>query len=491
MSATLERPEKAPVQTRMVIANYLKGGIGNQLFQHVFAHSLARKLGADVVTDVGFFSADPYQNKSVLQHFAPEARLAQVSQMKGPGHYLLRDGVMSALSDQLNLPSDAQALVLDGYWQDERLLDPEVVKDTAAAIAASMGEVNASAVAVDICSQPNALAVHLRRRDYGHMGVCTPEYYLGAIDFIRQCHPDAKLFVFSDEPNYAQQLLSPRYPDLYMVQSGGDLADLHLMSLCRHVVISNSTYSWWAAYLAEAQGGTIVCPQEWVTQPGVKSPCPARWVQVPNAVKAMTVDAEAKQAVERHLHQTLKDRAIAQWLQDQGGQTLRLAFDGLGPDAVVVDVGAHQGEWAQQMLARYPARLFAFEANTERAAAIVGRLAGQDRVRVFNLAMGARTGLQRGLDGQLMEVRSALEVFASQGIEAIDVLKLRMGGGEFELLDMLADTGWLQRIKVVQVKFDDRVPAHLSARDRIVRKLAVSHRCAWRYPFVWEQWVRH
>ncbi|HET8871229.1 MAG TPA: alpha-1,2-fucosyltransferase [Aquabacterium sp.] len=490
MIETVEQATMPDNTTRLTVANYLKGGIGNQLFQHVFATSLARKLNAELLSDVSFFNADPYNNQSVLKYFDPNAQLTQVGQLRGPGNYMLRDGVLSSISDQLNLPADAKVLALDGYWQSEKLLDRSVVSETYSAIARSMQSITESAVAQEMIADDNAVAVHIRRRDYGHMGVCEPSYYIGALDFIRKRYPDSRLYVFSDEPNFAQQFLGPRYAGLKLVNSGGDLSDLYLMSLCKHFVIANSTYSWWAAYFAESKGGIIISPKEWVTIPGVPSPCPERWIQIPNAVRSLQVDQAEASRVEGQIHQILHDQAVRNWLQDKGGSTLRITFDHLKEDDVVLDVGSYQGDWAAAITSRYPVKLFAFEPVHGRAAAIAARFIGKPQVKVLQHGLATFNGRQSRADKEPLDVRSINEWLSEEGIQEIALMKLNMAGAEYDLLDQLIESGLMQRVRKLQVQFDDRHVDAIQRREVLTKKLCATHRRNWHYYFVWEEWER-
>jgi hypothetical protein len=449
----------------LTIVNCLKGGLGNQLFQHVFAHSLARKLGAQVLSDISYFGHDPYGRRSVLGTLAPQAPTSELSRHLGPGAYLLRDGNVRSLQDPINLPADSRVLALDGYWQDEALLDPTVIAETHAALAASQRDVAASALAQEIAGCDNAVAVHLRRHDYGHMGVCEESYYVGALDFIRQRFPDARLFVFSDEPNFAKAFLGPRHPGMTMVPPGTDVSDLYLMSLCRHFVIANSTYSWWAARFGEAKGGLVICPQEWVTLEGTPSPCPARWLHVPGAVRPMQADAARSAAVLQSLQRTAQAQTLRQWLADRGPDTLRLDFHNLNANSVVVDLGARHGDWVQQMHARYEPRLYAHEPDAHSR--LAGRFAGQPTIKT---AHGALPPLQAWL--------------AADGIAHVDLLKINLADA-CTLLGQLIDSGFIARIGTLHVQFDDA-----TRRDAIAQRLATTHRCAWAYPGICEAWER-
>lgn len=424
--------------TGLTLVNYLKGGIGNQLFQHVFGQSLANKLGASLRYDTSYFAADPYQHKSVLDAFAPGAQTGTVAQLSGPGLYMLREGILHSLQDTLQLPPDARTLALDGYWQDERLLERSVVEATYAAIGRSMQAQRDSAVGQRLLAEAEPTAVHLRRFEYGHMGICKESYYIGAIDTIRQLHPQAKLFVFSDEPNYARALLGARYPELTMVSSGGDLSDLYLMSLCKHFVIANSSYSWWAAYFAEGRGGIIVCPDEWVMMANLVSPCPQRWVRVKDAVRPMQVDDWAAAAVGQEIHLKLHQNAAAACSADLARLELGLA-----------------------------------QAGT------LAQLGGTPMT-----TQGGQTLVHGASSAELLAQAQARQ------LDAFDLLRVDLAGQSFSALDQLIELGLVARSARLQVRFNPHAANAIAWRASIQRKLARTHELRWCHYFNWEEWVR-
>lgn len=278
---------------RLTVVNYAKGGIGNQLFQQVFAASLARRLGAELRTDISYFGADPYGFSAAVWNLDPAALSTRVADHVGAGSYLIKEGSIRALDQVQQLPAGARSLVLDGYWQGEAYFDAEVARQTYAHLAARVEPGLDAGLLARLRASPNAVAVHLRRRDYAHMGLCKDSYYIAAIEHLRLNHADAELFVFSDEPNYTRHLLNSRGLGFTPVASGSDLGDLFLMSQCRHFVISNSSYSWWGAWFGEQcgqGGGLVIAPREWVTIDATPSPCPARWLQLADAVRPFALD---------------------------------------------------------------------------------------------------------------------------------------------------------------------------------------------------------
>lgn len=274
----------------LTVVNYAKGGIGNQLFQHLFAASVARRFGAELRTDASYFGADPYGFSACVWKLDPHARSTTLAEHRGPGSYLLQEGQITALAQLQRLPPDIRTLVLEGYWQGESYFDSDLALQTYAHLRVDVEPRLDQNLLARLRASPNSIALHVRRRDYGHMGLCRNSYYIAAIEHLRANHPDAELYVFSDEPNYTRHLLNSRGLAFTPVASGSDLGDLYLMSLCRNFVISNSSYSWWGAWFGEKCGtkpaGLVVAPKEWVTIDATPSPCPARWLLVPNSVRA-------------------------------------------------------------------------------------------------------------------------------------------------------------------------------------------------------------
>jgi hypothetical protein len=129
---------------------------------------------------------------------------------------------------------------------------------------------------------PNSVAVHVRRKDYLDLAifqVCDSAYYRKAMHEMRSQLPNARFFIFSDDPEWChgefldadQEVIDP--PE----SAANPLYDLHLMSLASHHIIANSTYSWWAAWLGDKPGQQVIMPDRWYAH-GIKAPmAEKRW----------------------------------------------------------------------------------------------------------------------------------------------------------------------------------------------------------------------
>ena len=93
--------------------------------------------------------------------------------------------------------------------------------------------------------------------------VCTPAYYARAAAAVKAAHPDATLFVFSDDVDWAKQNLNTADLPAVFAPRGSAVGDMALMEQCRGFVLSNSTYSWWAQYLAKTSDKLVLAPEKW------------------------------------------------------------------------------------------------------------------------------------------------------------------------------------------------------------------------------------
>lgn len=183
------------------------------------------------------------------------------------------------------------------------------------------------------------------------------------------------------------------------------------------------------------------------------------------------------------------------------------------PDgAVVLDVGAYIGEWSERILQRADAGerrdvvIHAFEPESH-AFARLRRGVGQDpRVHVHEFGLAGRDRAEQlaiggpgssvfvdsateGFMGELhIALRDVHEVLAELAVDRIDLVKINIEGGEFELLDRLHATGWLARTGPLIVQFHEFGPDAYRGRRRNRAQLAETHRCTWEYPWVYERW---
>ena len=117
----------------------------------------------------------------------------------------------------------------------------------------------------------NSVCVHMRRGDYlmaknKGFNICTKKYYYDAMDLVADKISNPVFYIFSNttnDLNWIEESYSFKYPVKYVKMDNPDYIELMLMAACNHFIISNSTFSWWAQYLAENEEKIVVAPNKW------------------------------------------------------------------------------------------------------------------------------------------------------------------------------------------------------------------------------------
>lgn len=114
------------------------------------------------------------------------------------------------------------------------------------------------------CICPVAISIRLQD-DYlksNVHNVCTKEYFLKSIQVIQEKFPNAYFFIFADDIERAKEL-GLNIPSTY-IENMTDVEGMYLLSKCKHYIISNSSFSWWGAYLGEFSEKVIIAPKKWM-----------------------------------------------------------------------------------------------------------------------------------------------------------------------------------------------------------------------------------
>ncbi len=266
----------------------VKGGLGNQLFQAALGIVLERTLGVTAYFLTDSYGTDTHGRSYLLDSFASlrdrRATLADV-----PGVKLLTEEALAPLAPEQRIERIAailgseERLALDGYWQDERYWG-----DSADAVRARLvPDVGPQTRAAgERIRALGAIGIHVRRGDYGHHGLARVEYFLRALQAIRDETGVSLAFYATDEPNFCRYEFRG-VKDLVALP-GNPLVpfdDFFLLSCCRHFVVSNSSFSWWAAFLGERPGSIVYAPQPWCIFDAAVNPVGPRWRNVAGAVQ--------------------------------------------------------------------------------------------------------------------------------------------------------------------------------------------------------------
>jgi hypothetical protein len=176
--------------------------------------------------------------------------------------------------------------LLDGYWQDERYfadIAPMLRRDL---VFQPGPDARHREMATRIGSS-NSVAVHSRRLHHATMSdalgateTLTARYYLAALEAIAARVAAPEFFCFSDDHRWIEKQWPKHLPVTFVHNAGanGDIADLWLMSQCRHFIVANSTFSWWGAWLGTAPDKVVIAPRPKALQYEVTSA--AGWIEM-------------------------------------------------------------------------------------------------------------------------------------------------------------------------------------------------------------------
>lgn len=149
----------------------------------------------------------------------------------------------------------------DGYWQNPAYFK-ELKQNIPAYFPFKRTLNEADQALSQTLSVSESVFVHVRRGDYvGKIyDLCGEEYYRKAKEVIEQ-HVENPLYVFfSDDPEYVRQHFAWGENQLIVAHSAEDCDfDMQLMTQCRHAIMANSSFSFWAAMLRK-RSGVVVCP---------------------------------------------------------------------------------------------------------------------------------------------------------------------------------------------------------------------------------------
>ena len=255
----------------------IMGGLGNQLFQWACARNLQEKYGHSIEYNLSFYNG---QNK----------RRPQLNEFK----YLIFNNIeanytlgQATIGDSFkysdfikyDLSQTQRRYDLQGYWQSEKYFEEneyvirnnlDIDEDTRYYISNKY----------PFIGKEKTASIHIRRTDYvtsnGYHPVQPISYYEAGLDQIEY----DKLVVFSDDVHWCKDNLN--FNNMVFAEDNTNIQDLHLMSMCQHNVIANSSFSWWAAWLNKNENKKVIAPSNWFG-PGAPSSqdiIPEDWITI-------------------------------------------------------------------------------------------------------------------------------------------------------------------------------------------------------------------
>lgn len=259
-----------------------RGGIGNQMFCYAIGYAVSKKNDAKLYIDtmehdnklsrkfeicnfnIQYEERISYKyHKNILSKIfynkiARRQKIGWLTRVKNEKKEMHYD---SAIKE--NVCTD---IYLKGYWQTEKYFK-EYRQELLSIFTPVKSRDESVLQIIRDLERVNSVAVHVRRGDYlDEHWELNMEYYDKAISLLSIKQKEMKLYVFSDEIEYCKEYFA-RYEDsfdfnyLEYFSDNYSIDDLLIMSKCKHNIIANSTYSWWAAWLNQNEYKMVICPE--------------------------------------------------------------------------------------------------------------------------------------------------------------------------------------------------------------------------------------
>lgn len=259
----------------------LMGGLGNQMFQYALGRKLSLMYGTKLILDL-----TGYQNQAQ----GDTQRYFELNRFNITGELQTKPIVNKNLLTKIlyrnydfkhkyyekQFPFDKKVLeqpegtLFEGYWQTEKYfidVRNQLLKDFTLSSSFSKYDNN---YLVNIRST-NSVSLHVRRGDYVSnenankfhvlQGI---KYYSKALQLLSESINNFTLYVFSDDIQWCKKHLDNIHSKIVFVDGKREgVIDMMLMKNCKHNIVANSSFSWWAAWLNENSNKKVIAPKSW------------------------------------------------------------------------------------------------------------------------------------------------------------------------------------------------------------------------------------
>ncbi|MCC6582760.1 MAG: alpha-1,2-fucosyltransferase [Chitinophagales bacterium] len=290
----------------------LNGGLGNQMFQYATGRALSVVNNTNLLLDLislqsklqskqlatyrkfelDIFTTDAVINKPVFTHkylypFAKANFYFNIAISKIKYNYF-KEKSFEFDAALLKQPDNTY---LDGHFQTEKYFKniENLIRNELKFKDKLSGKNLHFKNKIESC---NAVSLHIRRGDYllnkknlNKHGVTSLNYYYKAVSFIASKIDAPVFFVFTDDLKWTKENFNIDFPfEIVDENTAPETShlDMHLMSLCSHNIICNSTFSWWAAWLNDNQDKIVIAPSKWFEDSSINSKdiYPSEWIKL-------------------------------------------------------------------------------------------------------------------------------------------------------------------------------------------------------------------
>lgn len=269
----------------------LTGGLGNQMFEYAAAKALATRLNTDLRIDLYALNKSTKGTKRSFELNIFDINIKKTSSLKNrflvkafpiveknKTFFLKHFGYFRDESAIVYLPEFKFLkgnIVLHGHFQNTQYFEEyEHIIRKDFTFKQPLGKKN-DRLAANIL-QEESVSIHIRRGDYltnsdakNNFALCSLDYYKEAILYIAKRIEKPSFYIFSEDIAWCKANLPLENFETQFVDwnvGNESYKDMQLMSLCKHNIIANSSFSWWGAWLNTNPHKITIAPSQWFTK---------------------------------------------------------------------------------------------------------------------------------------------------------------------------------------------------------------------------------
>jgi len=194
--------------------------------------------------------------------------------------------------------------------------------------------------------------------------------------------------------------------------------------------------------------------------------------------------------------------SLKKWFEDNGDNTHRINYN-LNQDSIVFDLGGYIGEWSDKIKSKYDSKVYIFEPVFKYFSELKQTFELKENIKIYNFGLSDKTydteiihnGASSSLyliDGEKEKIKliNFVDFIKSEEIKNIDLIKINIEGGEYDLLDFILENNLQTQINNFQIQFHKMFDDCEIRRNNIREKLSETHTLTYDYTFVWENWEK-
>lgn len=264
----------------------LMGGLGNQLFQYAFGKALSKKYNVKLELDVSSYLKE--DRAYALNAYAIREELLSSYQSLYYNTIYILDSKLGIPMKKIVHEKESfqfEEILVDqsryfvGFWQNEQYFN-NIISELCTELVLKEKCDNEVKTFIENIEKQESVAVHVRRGDY-LLPRYSKDYVLQGMEYYQRAHAylanqksDLKFYIFSDDIKWCRQNFNwsnCKFVDESITNDA--IIQFEIMRKCKHFIIGNSTYSWWASWLSENEAKIRIAPSHWYVEPKVDENC--------------------------------------------------------------------------------------------------------------------------------------------------------------------------------------------------------------------------